>query len=228
MNINITTLYKMQFQLLKPLSPRQEYALVVLLCDNMQDGDVAALAEVIVRDYPHVARLYDAFAAANQYENAVPFIVPVLNSEEVTEEIFCIRNHALVVAPDLRDSLYQALTRVVMMRETPDELLMREGAELILVNDALPFLLGQFVDSMLDAYNCGVLPVVIRPTKDQQAMRDDRLLSFEMLRDNNMFSGSLDFTKALQPSEKAKAIAAQLISRLRSVKPVRGLDAVAQ
>lgn len=228
MNINITTLYKMQFQLLKPLSPRQEYALVVLLCDNMQDGDVAALAEVIVRDYPHVARLYDAFAAANQYENAVPFIVPVLNSEEVTEEIFCIRNHALVVAPDLRDSLYQALTCVVMMRETPDELLMREGAELILVNDALPFLLGQFVDSMLDAYNCGVLPVVIRPTKDQQAMRDDRLLSFEMLRDNNMFSGSLDFTKALQPSEKAKAIAAQLISRLRSVKPVRGLDAVAQ
>lgn len=228
MNINITTLYKMQFQLLKPLSPRQEYALVVLLCDNVQDGDVAALAEVIVRDYPHVARLYDAFAAANQYENAVPFIVPVLNSEEVTEEIFCIRNHALVVAPDLRDSLYQALTRVVMMRETPDELLMREGAELILVNDALPFLLGQFVDSMLDAYNCGVLPVVVRPTKDQQAMRDDRLLSFEMLRDNNMFSGSLDFTKALQPSEKAKAIAAQLISRLRSVKPVRGLDAVAQ
>lgn len=228
MNINITTLYKMQFQLLKPLSPRQEYALVVLLCDNVQDGDVAALAEVIVRDYPHVARLYDAFAAANQYENAVPFIVPVLNSEEVTEEIFCIRNHALVVAPDLRDSLYQALTRVVMMRETPDELLMREGAELILVNDALPFLLGQFVDSMLDAYNCGVLPVVIRPTKDQQDMRDDRLLSFEMLRDNNMFSGSLDFTKALQPSEKAKAIAAQLISRLRSIKPVRGLDAVAQ
>lgn len=228
MNINITTLYKMQFQLLKPLSPRQEYALVVLLCGNVQDGDVAALAEVIVRDYPHVARLYDAFAAANQYENAVPFIVPVLNSEEVTEEIFCIRNHALVVAPDLRDSLYQALTRVVMMRETPDELLMREGAELILVNDALPFLLGQFVDSMLDAYNCGVLPVVIRPTKDQQDMRDDRLLSFEMLRDNNMFSGSLDFTKALQPSEKAKAIAAQLISRLRSIKPVRGLDAVAQ
>lgn len=228
MNINITTLYKMQFQLLKPLSPRQEYALVVLLCDNVQDGDVAALAEVIVRDYPHVARLYDAFAAANQYENAVPFIVPVLNSEEVTEEIFCIRNHALVVTPDLRDSLYQTLTRVVMMRETPDELLMREGAELILVNDALPFLLGQFVDSMLDAYNCGVLPVVIRPTKDQQDMRDDRLLSFEMLRDNNMFSGSLDFTKALQPSEKAKAIAAQLISRLRSIKPVRGLDAVAQ
>ena len=168
MNINITTLYKMQFQLLKPLSPRQEYALVVLLCDNVQEGDVAALAEVIVRDYPHVARLYDAFAAANQYENAVPFIVPVLNSEEVTEEIFCIRNHALVVAPDLRDSLYQALTRVVMMRETPDELLMREGAELILVNDALPFLLGQFVDSMLDAYNCGVLPVVIRPTKDSR------------------------------------------------------------
>ena len=228
MNINITTLYKMQFQLLKPLSPRQEYALVVLLCDNVQDGDVAALAQVIVRDYPHVARLYDAFAAANQYENAVPFIVPVLNSEEVTEEIFCIRNHALVVAPDLRDSLYQALTRVVMMRETPDELLMREGAELILVHDALPFLLGQFVDSMLDAYNCGVLPMVIRPTKDQQAMRDDRLLSFEMLRDNNMFSGSLDFTKALQPSEKAKAIAAQLISRLRGVKPARGFDAVAQ
>lgn len=228
MNINITTLYKMQFQLLKPLSPRQEYALVVLLCDNVQDGDVAALAQVIVRDYPHVARLYDAFAAANQYENAVPFIVPVLNSEEVTEEIFCIRNHALVVAPELRDSLYQALTRVVMMRETPDELLMREGAELILVYDALPFLLGQFVDSMLDAYNCGVLPMVIRPTKDQQAMRDDRLLSFEMLRDNNMFSGSLDFTKALQPSEKAKAIAAQLISRLRGVKPAHGFDAVAQ
>lgn len=228
MNINITTLYKMQFQLLKPLSPRQEYALVVLLCDNVQDGDVAALAQVIVRDYPHVARLYDAFAAANQYENAVPFIVPVLNSDEVTEEIFCIRNHALVVAPDLRDSLYQALTRVVMMRETPDELLMREGAELILVNDALPFLLGQFVDSMLDAYNCGVLPMVIRPTKDQQAMRDDRLLSFEMLRDNNMFSGSLDFTKALQPSEKAKAIAAQLISRLRGVKPAHGFDVVAQ
>lgn len=228
MNINITTLYKMQFQLLKPLSPRQEYALVVLLCDNVQDGDVAALAQVIVRDYPHVARLYDAFAAANQYENAVPFIVPVLNSDEVTEEIFCIRNHALVVAPDLRDSLYQALTRVVMMRETPDELLMREGAELILVHDALPFLLGQFVDSMLDAYNCGVLPMVIRPTKDQQAMRDDRLLSFEMLRDNNMFSGSLDFTKALQPSEKAKAIATQLISRLRGVKPAHGFDAVAQ
>lgn len=228
MNINITTLYKMQFQILKPLSPRQEYALVVLLCGNVQDGDVAALAQVIVRDYPHVARLYDAFAAANQYENAVPFIVPVLNSDEVTEEIFCIRNHALVVAPDLRDSLYQALTRVVMMRETPDELLMREGAELILVHDALPFLLGQFVDSMLDAYNCGVLPMVIRPTKDQQAMRDDRLLSFEMLRDSNMFSGSLDFTKALQPSEKAKAIAAQLISRLRGVKPVCGLDAVAQ
>lgn len=228
MNINITALYKMQFQLLKPLSPRQEYALVVLLCDDIREGDVAALAEVIVRDYPHVARLYDAFAAANQYENAVPFIVPVLNSDEVTEEIFCIRDHALVVAPELRDALYQALTRVVMMRETPDELLIREGAELILVNDALPFLLGQFVDSMLDAYNCGVLPMVVRPSKDQQAMRDDRLLSFEMLRDSNMFSGSLDFTKALQPSEKAKAIADQLISRLRSVKPVHGFDAVAQ
>ncbi|UAW53415.1 hypothetical protein pEaSNUABM30_00297 [Erwinia phage pEa_SNUABM_30] len=228
MNINITALYKMQFQLLKPLSPRQEYALVVLLCENINEGDVAALAEVIVRDYPHVARLYDAFAAANQYDNAVPFIVPVLNSEEVTEEIFCIRDHALVVAPDLRESLCQALTRVVLMRETPDELLMREGAEVILVTDAIPYLLGQFMDCMLDAYNCGVLPMVVRPTKDQQAMRDDRLLSFEMLRDNNMFSGSLDFTKALQPSEKAKAIAAQLISRLRTVKPARGFDAVTQ
>lgn len=228
MNINITALYKMQFQLLKPLSPRQEYALVVLLCENINEGDVAALAEVIVRDYPHVARLYDAFAAANQYDNAVPFIVPVLNSEEVTEEIFCIRDHALVVAPDLCESLCQALTRVVLMRETPDELLMREGAEVILVTDAIPYLLGQFMDCMLDAYNCGVLPMVVRPTKDQQAMRDDRLLSFEMLRDNNMFSGSLDFTKALQPSEKAKAIAAQLISRLRTVKPARGFDAVTQ
>ncbi|QZE56502.1 hypothetical protein pEaSNUABM40_00307 [Erwinia phage pEa_SNUABM_40] len=216
MNMNITTLYKMQFQLLKPFSPRQEYALVVLLNDNVRDGDVAAMAEIIVRDYPHVARLYDAFAAANQYENAVPFIVPVLNSEEVTEEIFCIRDHALVVAPELRELLQQALSRVVMMRETPDELLMRDGIELILVADAIPHLLGQFVDSMLDAYNCGVLPMVVRPTKGQQAMRDDRLLSFELLREHDMFSGSLDFTKALQPSERARVVAQQLLARLRN------------
>lgn len=215
MNMNIAALYKMQFQLLKPLSPRQEYALVVLLCDNIVDGDVKALAEVIIRDYPHVARLYDAFAAANQYDNAVPFIVPVLNSDEVTEEIFCLRDHALVVAPELRELLNQALSRVVMMRETPDELLMREGAELLLCEDAKPFLLGQFVDSMLDAYNCGVLPMIVRPTKDQQEMRPDRLLSFDMLREHNMFSGSLDFTKALQPSEKARVIAQQLLARLR-------------
>ena len=213
--MNIAALYKMQFQLLKPLSPRQEYALVVLLCDNIVDGDVKALAEVIIRDYPHVARLYDAFAAANQYDNAVPFIVPVLNSDEVTEEIFCLRDHALVVAPELRELLNQALSRVVMMRETPDELLMREGAELLLCEDAKPFLLGQFVDSMLDAYNCGVLPMIVRPTKDQQEMRPDRLLSFDMLREHNMFSGSLDFTKALQPSEKARVIAQQLLARLR-------------
>ena len=215
MNMNITALYKMQFQLLKPLSPRQEYALVVLLCDDIVDGDVKALAEVIVRDYPHVARLYDAFAAVNRFDNAVPFIVPVLNSEEVTEEIFCIRDHALVVAPELRELLNQALSRVVSMRETPDELLMREGAELLLCEDAKPFLLGQFIDSMLDAYNCGVLPMIVRPTKDQQAMRPDRLLSFDMLREHNMFSGSLDFTKALQPSEKARVIAQQLLARLR-------------
>lgn len=228
MSMNITALYKMQFQLLKPLSPRQEYALVVLLCDNIVDGDVASMAEVIVRDYPHVARLYDAFAAANQYENAVPFIVPVLNSEEVTEEIFCIRDHALVVAPDLRELLNQALTRVILMRETPDELLIREGAELLLCEDALPFVLGQFIDSMLDAYNCGVLPMIVRPSKEQQAMRPERLLSFDMLREHNMFSGSLDFTKALQPSAKAKVIAAQLISRLHSVKAKQGFDAVTQ
>ena len=41
MSINITALYKMQFQMLKPLSPRQEYALVVLLVDGLKDGDVA-------------------------------------------------------------------------------------------------------------------------------------------------------------------------------------------
>ena len=214
MSINITTLYKMQFQLLKPLSPRQEYALVVLLNDEIKDGDVSALAGLIVRDYPHVGRLYDAFAAANQYENAVPFIVPVLNSEEPTEEVFCLRDHALVVAQYLRDSLLQALTRVVLMPETPDELLMREGAELLLCEDALPYLLGLFMDGMLDAYNCGLMPMVVRPTKDQQAMRNDRLLSFDMLREHNMFSGSLDFTKALQPSERARAIAQQLLVRL--------------
>lgn len=215
MNINIAALYKMQFQLLKPLSPRQEYALVVLLSDKIGEGDVAALAEVIVRDYPHVARLYDAFAAANQYENAVPFIVPVLNSEEVTEEIFCIRAHALVVAPALRVLLSQALSQVVKMRETPDELLFREGAELNLLEEHVPSLLGQFVDCMLDAYNCGVLPMVVRPSKEQQAMRNDRLLSFDMLREHNMFSGGLDFTKALQPSERAKVVAQQLLVRLR-------------
>lgn len=215
MNINIAALYKMQFQLLKPLSPRQEYALVVLLSDKIGEGDVAALAEVIVRDYPHVARLYDAFAAANQYENAVPFIVPVLNSEEVTEEIFCIRDHALVVAPALRVLLSQALSQVVKMRETPDELLFRECAELNLLEEHVPSLLGQFVDCMLDAYNCGVLPMVVRPSKEQQAMRNDRLLSFDMLREHNMFSGGLDFTKALQPSERAKVVAQQLLVRLR-------------
>ncbi|EBY9527417.1 hypothetical protein D5P86_00350 [Salmonella enterica subsp. enterica serovar Infantis] len=219
MNINIAALYKMQFQLLKPLSPRQEYALVVLLSDKIGEGDVAALAEVIVRDYPHVARLYDAFAAANQYENAVPFIVPVLNSEEVTEEIFCIRDHALVVAPALRVLLSQALSQVVKMRETADELLFREGAELNLLEEHVPSLLGQFVDCMLDAYNCGVLPMVVRPSKEQQAMRNDRLLSFDMLREHNMFSGGLDFTKALQPSERAKVVAQQLLVRLRHNAP---------
>lgn len=207
MSINITALYKMQFQMLKPLSPRQEYALVVLLVDGLKDGDVAALAEVVIRDYPHVSRLYDAFAAANQYENAVPFIVPVLNSEEVTEEIFCLRDHALVVAPDLRELLDQAIARVDHMRETPDELRFCEGSK--------PIHIGWFVDCMLDAYNCGVLPMIVRPTKEQQVMRNERLLSFEMLRDNNMFSGNFDFTKALQPSDRARVIAQQLLVRLR-------------
>lgn len=207
MSINITALYKMQFQMLKPLSPRQEYALVVLLVDGLKDGDVAALAEVVIRDYPHVSRLYDAFAAANQYENAVPFIVPVLNSEEVTEEIFCLRDHALVVAPDLRELLDQAISRVDLMRETPDELRFCEGSK--------PIHIGWFVDCMLDAYNCGVLPIIVRPTKEQQVMRNERLLSFEMLRDNNMFSGNFDFTKALQPSDRARVIAQQLLVRLR-------------
>ncbi|MEG0374742.1 MAG: hypothetical protein RR672_03840 [Raoultibacter sp.] len=207
MSINITALYKMQFQMLKPLSPRQEYALVVLLVDGLKDGDVAALAEVVIRDYPHVSRLYDAFAAANQYENAVPFIVPVLNSEEVTEEIFCLRDHALVVAPDLRELLDQAIARVDHMRETPDELRFCEGSK--------PIHIGWFVDCMLDAYNCGVLPIIVRPTKEQQVMRNERLLSFEMLRDNNMFSGNFDFTKALQPSDRARVIAQQLLVRLR-------------
>lgn len=206
MSINITALYKMQFQMLKPLSPRQEYALVVLLVDDLKDGDVAALAEVVIRDYPHVSRLYDAFAAANQYENAVPFIVPVLNSEEVTEEIFCLRDHALVVAPDLRELLDQAIARVDLMRETPDELRFCEGSK--------PIHIGWFVDCMLDAYNCGVLPIIVRPTKEQQVMRNERLLSFEMLRDNNMFSGNFDFTKALQPSDRARVIAQQLLVRL--------------
>lgn len=207
MSINITALYKMQFQMLKPLSPRQEYALIVLLVDGLKDGDVAALAEVVIRDYPHVSRLYDAFAAANQYENAVPFIVPVLNSEEVTEEIFCLRDHALVVAPDLRELLDQAIARVDHMRETPDELRFCEGSK--------PIHIGWFVDCMLDAYNCGVLPIIVRPTKEQQVMRNERLLSFEMLRDNNMFSGNFDFTKALQPSDRARVIAQQLLVRLR-------------
>lgn len=207
MSINITALYKMQFQMLKPLSPRQEYALVVLLVDDLKDGDVAALAEVVIRDYPHVSRLYDAFAEANQYENAVPFIVPVLNSEEVTEEIFCLRDHALVVAPDLRELLDQAIARVDHMRETPDELRFCEGSK--------PIHIGWFVDCMLDAYNCGVLPMIVRPTKEQQVMRNERLLSFEMLRDNNMFSGNFDFTKALQPSDRARVIAQQLLVRLR-------------
>ena len=198
--------------MLKPLSPRQEYALVVLLVDGLKDGDVAALAEVVIRDYPHVSRLYDAFAAANQYENAVPFIVPVLNSEEVTEEIFCLRDHALVVAPDLRELLDQAIARVDLMRETPDELRFCEGSK--------PIHIGWFVDCMLDAYNCGVLPIIVRPTKEQQVMRNERLLSFEMLRDNNMFSGNFDFTKALQPSDRARVIAQQLLVRLLSHKHI--------
>lgn len=208
MGINIPAIYKMQFQLLKPLSPRQEYALVVLLVNDLQDGDVKSLAEVIVRDYPHVARLYDAFAVVNDYENAVPFIVPAMNSEEVTEEIFCLADHSLVVAPGLRDLLTQAIDRVEYMKETPEELRFCVGSA--------PITIGWFMDCMLDAYNCGVLPIIVRPTKQQQAMRDDRLVTFEMLRDNMLFDGSLDFTKALQPSERAKAIASQLIARLRS------------
>lgn len=218
MSINITTLCKMQSQLLKPLSPRQEYALVVLHVDDLQEGDVVSLATVIQHDYPHVARLYDAFAAVNQHEQAVPFIVPVLNSEEVTEEIFCVSNQALIVAPAMHQLLAQALNQVVEEERVnhPEKLYYCDGAE--------PMFIERFIDSMLDAYNCGTMPMVVRPTKEQQAMRSDRLLSFQVLRDANLFSGSLDYTKALQPSTRARVMASKLLGRFHR----NGLETVPQ
>ncbi|QYW03268.1 hypothetical protein pEaSNUABM13_00309 [Erwinia phage pEa_SNUABM_13] len=207
---NIADLYKMQFQILKPLSPRQEYALIVLHASATED-DVRGLAEVVVRDYPHVARLYDAFAAATEYgDNSVPFIIPVSNSEHVTEEIYAIVDHSLVVAPSLRQLLEQALERVQYMPETADERRF--------VIEREPLTMGWFIDCVLDAYNCGQLPMAVRPSKAQQQMRNENLLSFNQLRDADMFSGEIDYTQALQPSMQARHIAAKLIARLQNSK----------
>lgn len=204
---NIADLYKMQFQILKPLSPRQEYALIVLHASASED-DIRGLAEVIVRDFPHLARLYDSFAAKTVFgENAVPFIIPVTNSERVTEEIYSIVDRSIVMAPELRELLEQALDRVRYMPETADERRFVISRE--------PLTMGWFIECVLDAYTCGQMPMAIRPSRQQQEMRDDKMISFDQLRDANMFSGELDYTQALQPSAQARILAAKLVARLR-------------
>lgn len=210
--INIADLYKLQHQVLKPLSPRQEYALIHLMVEPNVETDVTALMAVVLKDFPFTFRLYNAFVEHNKYNNVIPFIVPVTNSEVLTEEIFCLSDHSLIIAPELRLLLDEAMSRVESMRETADELRFCIGRE--------PLVLGWFVDCLLDAYGSGIMPMFVRPTKEQQVMREDKLLSFDLLRDNNLFTGTLDFTKAGAPSERAKQICKEFISRLQTRKNV--------
>lgn len=204
--MNIASLYKMQFQVLKPLSPRQEYAVFALVSDTLDTDDIHSLSDMILQDYPHMYKLYDAFISSSKYENMVPFIVPVNNSDEPTSEIFCIRDHALVVSANVRKILADAIDNAQRMLETPTERLAVTYAE--------PVDLGQFMDDMLDAFNTGVMPTGQRATTAQKKQRVENMLTAARLKVLGLFDSSI-LLEGLTAPKSTYAITAQMLGRCR-------------
>lgn len=193
MNIQFADLCKLQREILKPLSPNQEFALVQLLVDEDCADEVAGIIEVMLKEHDHTERLYSAWLESSKHTNVVPLIVPVIDSENIMRDILNRDNSTLGLADSLRHVLDEAHSRMLRTAESQTELLS--------VSTTGPALTVDYVvGCMLDALNESLMPIAVRPTQEQRASRKENLLSFSKLKALDLFSGTLDYSRALRPT----------------------------
>ncbi|AQT28767.1 hypothetical protein YOLOSWAG_297 [Erwinia phage vB_EamM_Yoloswag] len=174
MKINLEDLYTVQCELLKPFSPSQEFALINLLLENVDDNELEKFGHNVVHAYPHLDRLYSGFVNASQnVSNVVPFAVPVTDSDHAMEDLLHDSEGQLSLAPDLIAILDQAFERIPEREVHVDELNFPvERTELAV---------GHIAQAAMSALRSGLAPIVVRASKDQRANRIDRLLTFKAL-----------------------------------------------
>jgi len=205
MNIHFADLYKMQRELLMSFSPRQEFALIHLLVDDDATAEVEGLIELIAERFPFTQRLYKAFVERNEYDNLIPLIIPVSDSDCVLQDVLTRNDKVLEIHSDLSRLLNTAWRAALSAEQTETE-------DLIRVEKGTPLLTCEWViDSLLDAFNEGAMPIVVRPSADQVLSRSEKLFNF--CKFGELFPATCDYSKALRPTKSERRVnLAQLLN----------------
>lgn len=177
MKINLEQLYVLQCEVLRPFAPTQEFALLNLLVEDVNESELEHFGANVVHAFPHMQRLYSGFINANRgISNVVPFAVPVSDSENALHEILDDTPQpvasdplkdpiiGLSLSPTLMDILNQARARIPEREPHVDELNFPVVCQKPLTTEGLAQL-------ALAAIRYGLAPIVIRPTKEQRNNR---------------------------------------------------------
>lgn len=167
MKINLEQLYVLQCEVLRPFAPTQEFALLNLLVEDVNEKELEVFGANVVHAFPHMQRLYSGFINANQnIANVVPFAIPINDSESALQDVLDDSDGGLRLSPELNSILTQAYKRVPVVEPHVDELnFPREHAE--------PVTVDQIAQSAMTAIRHGMAPIVVRATKEQRLNRVD-------------------------------------------------------
>lgn len=181
MKINFDKLFVLQCEVLRPFAPTQEFALLNLLVEDVNEQELEMFGANVVHAFPHMQRLYSGFVSANQnIASVVPFAIPVNDSDSVMQDVLDDSNGGLRLSPELHTILSQAFGRIPYVEPHVDELnFPPERTE--------PLTLDHIAQSAMTAIRYGLAPIVVRATKDQRDNRYDWTLNCRKLF-NHVFS----------------------------------------
>lgn len=173
MKINLEQLYVLQCEVLRPFAPTQEFALLNLLVEDVNEQDLERFGANVVHAFPHMQRLYSGFINANQgIASVVPFAIPINDSDSALHEILSdapvdpldVSTVGLCLSPTLMDILNQARSRIPEREPHVDELNFPVPVD-------QPVTAEHVAQLALSAIRYGLAPIVVRPTKEQRNNR---------------------------------------------------------
>lgn len=165
MKINLEQLLVLQNEVLKPFSPTQEFALLNLVVDHVDQKELEVFGQNIVHAFPHVQRLYNGFVSATRsVDNVVPFAVPINDGDNALRDVLDGSEGSLYLGSELHEILVRAQSRVPVIEPHVDELNFP-------VDHSEPVTVDQITSCVMAGLRSGYGPIVVRATKHQLASR---------------------------------------------------------